>query len=364
MLKTAGQWLLATAISLVCVEIMLQAAVRLGFADLDLPSYSLKEADPFWQDINPDFGVWHPANARFRHERSCFDLIYTSNAFGMRDREATLAASSPRVVVLGDSFVEGWGVAEGQRLTDRLEALTGIRHLDFGTAGEFGSTQAYLLYTTLAAKFAHSAVIFMILPENDFLDDLPSPARLKAGARHRPYLVGTYPDYRLAYPPGAWSPDKQLSWHVKNLLREFWLTARAADHAVTLAQQMIAYWRKKGSFDPLHSYYFDYKPDEFDRLRYAIERIKAAAGDRPMLIATIPVEMDYRRAEATGMRPPLTRALEDLSARLGITYIDLLDRMHEPDRGRYYLKCDPHWSSFGHARAAAALKAWSFYRGE
>src|SRR5215472_12688294 len=110
MLKTAGQWLLAIAISLACVEAMLQAAVRLGFADLDLPSYSLKEADPFWQDVNPDFGVWHPANARFRHERSCFDLAYTSNAFGMRDRAATLPASSPRVVVLGDSFVEGWGV--------------------------------------------------------------------------------------------------------------------------------------------------------------------------------------------------------------------------------------------------------------
>lgn len=362
-MKKAGQWLLAIAISLVCVEIMLQGAVRLGLADLDLPGYSLKEADPFWQDVNADFGVWHPANARFRHERSCFDLIYTSNAFGMRDAAVTQASSAPRVVVLGDSFVEGWGVADGRRFTDRLNALTGIRHLNFGVAGNFGSTQEYLLYTTLAATFAHSAVILLILPENDFLDDLPSPARLKAAARHRPYLVGDYPDYRLTYPLGPWSPDRQAGWHFKNILREFWLGFRTADYAVTAAQQMIAYWRKKGTFDPLHSYYFDYAPEEFARLRYAVERIKAAAGERPMLIATIPLEMDYRRVAATGMKPPLTRALEELSHKLGITYFDLLDRMNAPDRSDYFLRCDPHWSPRGHAAAAAAVSSWSFYRG-
>src|SRR6266542_2928314 len=92
MVKKIGQWLLAIAVSLVCVELALQAAVRLGFADLDLPSYSLAQAQPFWQEVNADFGVWHPPNARYRHRRSCFDLIYTSNAYGMRDRDVAMAS--------------------------------------------------------------------------------------------------------------------------------------------------------------------------------------------------------------------------------------------------------------------------------
>jgi lysophospholipase L1-like esterase len=355
-------WLVAIAISLACVEIALHAAVRLGFSDLDLPGYSLAQAQPFWQDINADFGVWHPANARYRHHKSCFDLTYTSNAHGMRDRDVELASSASRVVVLGDSFVEGWGVADEHRFTERLAALTGVAHLNFGVSGDFGSTQAYLLYKTLASRFDHRAVILAILPQNDFRDDMPLPQRLRRGARHRPYLIGNYPDYALRYPAGGWPPDRQWSWQVKNVLREFWLTFRAADHAVGLGQQAIAFWRKSKMFDPLHSFYFDYAPEQLDRLRYAIERIKAIAGDRAMLIVTIPHDMDYRRAAVAGGTPPLTRALADLARTLGIAYADLLERSNAEEREQYFLSCDPHWSEAGHRLAAEVIAEWSFYR--
>ena len=361
MVKKTGQWLLAIAISLVCVEIMLQVAIRLGFADLDLPSYSLAQARPFWQDINADFGVWHPANARYRHSKSCFDLTYASNGFGMRDGPTALRSQRPRVAVIGDSFVEGWGIEDGRRFTDRLNALTGIEHLNFGVAGDFGTTQAYLLYKTLAAKFDHRAVVFTILPENDFLDDEPFPDRLQPGARHRPYLIGSYPDYRLTYPAGRWSAAKQWGWYVKNVLREFWLTFRVADYAVQFVQQRIAYWRKQPVFDPYHSWYFDYSPQELDRLRYAVEQIKAIAGDRPVLIVTIPVAMDFNRVARDRTTPPLTRELRALSARLGITYIDLLERMNPAESSRFFLPCDPHWSEYGHQVAAGIIATWSFY---
>jgi lysophospholipase L1-like esterase len=361
MVKKIGQWLLAIAISLVCVELLLQGVVRLGFVDIDLPSYSMTQARPFWQELNADFGVWHPANAHYRHRRSCFDLIYTSNAYGMRDRDVAMASPSRRVVVLGDSFVEGWGVDGGHRFTDQLAALTGIQHLNFGVAGDFGPTQESVLYKTLAAKFDHRAVILTILPENDFLDDMPFPQRLVKGARHRPFLIGHYPDYRLQYPAGDWAPDQHPRWFAKNVLREFWLTFRVGDHAVQLAQQLVAYWRHKGDFNPLHSFYFDYRPEDFDRLRYAIEQIKATAGDRPLLIVTIPVAMDYWRAASTDTTPPLTRELTDLSAKLGITYIDLLQRMNGAERDRYFLACDPHWSDLGHRRAAEVIATWDFY---
>jgi lysophospholipase L1-like esterase len=355
-------WLVAIAISLACVEIALHAAVRLGFSDLDLPGYSLAQAQPFWQDINADFGVWHPANARYRHHKSCFDLTYTSNAHGMRDRDVELASSASRVVVLGDSFVEGWGVADEHRFTERLAALTGVAHLNFGVSGDFGSTQAYLLYKTLASRFDHRAVILAILPQNDFRDDMPLPQRLRRGARYRPYLIGNYPDYALRYPAGGRPTDRQWSWQVKNVLREFWLTFRAADHAVGLGQQAIAFWHKSKMFDPLHSFYFDYAPEQLDRLRYAIERIKAIAGDRAMLIVTIPHDMDYRRAAVAGGTPPLTRALADLARTLGIAYADLLERSNAEEREQYFLSCDPHWSEAGHRLAAEVIAEWSFYR--
>jgi hypothetical protein len=191
---------------------------------------------------------------------------------------------------------------------------------------------------------------------------MPLRPRLRKGARHRPYLIGNYPDYELRYPEGGWSPRTEWSWQVKNVLREFWLTFRAADHAVGLGQQAIAFWRKSRLFDPLQSFYFDYAPEQFDRLRYAIERIKAIADDRAMLIVTIPHDMDYRRAAVAGDRPPLTNALADLSRRLGIAYVDLLERSDAAERERYFLECDPHWSAAGHRLAAEVIAEWSFYR--
>jgi lysophospholipase L1-like esterase len=340
---------------------VLQAAVRLGVASIDLPSYSIAYAKPFWQDINPHFGVWHPANARYRHQKSCFDLIYASNAHGMRDRDVTIASRSSRVVVLGDSFAEGWGAADGRRFTDRRRDLTGIEHLNFGTSGDFGPTQSYLLYKTFAAHFDHRAVIFTILPENDFLDDMPTPARLHKGARHRPYLIGTYPDYQVQYPAGAWSGDQRWGWHVKNVLREFWLTFRIADHGVQMVQRIIAFQTKKAYFDPLRSFYFDYTPEDFDRLRYAIEQIKATAGDRPMLIVTIPFATDSPRIAANPGAPPLRRDLAALAAGLGIAYVDLLEHMGG-ERKKYFLECDPHWSEAGHQLVAEVIARWDFYR--
>ena len=354
-------WLPALAISLVCIEIVLQAGVRLGMANVDLPSYSIAYAKPFWQDINRHFGVWHPPHARYRHQRVCFDLVYASNAHGMRNREVDIASPSPRVVVLGDSHTEGWGVDYGSRFTERLRDLTGIEHLNFGTSGDFGSTQSYVLYKTLAAQFDHRAVIFLIIPENDFLDDTPTPWRLAKGARHRPYLVGSYPRYELQYPAGMWTGDKGWGWHVKNLLREFWLTFRVVDHGVRMVQRIIAFETKKHTFDPMHSYYFDYTPEDFDRLRYAIEQIKAIAGDRRMLIVTIPFETDFPRTAASATPPPLRQELAALAARLDIAYVDLLEHMgREPKQ--YFLGCDPHWSEAGHELVANVIARWSFYR--
>jgi len=364
MIKKLGEWLLVIVLTLVSLEVALQAVVRLGYLDFSLPSYSLANAIPFWQTLNKDFGVWHPANAQYSHRKSCFDVIYSSNAHGMRDAEVALTASSPRTVVLGDSFIEGWGVAGGRRLTDRLQEMTGVPHLNFGTSGGFGTTQAYLLYKTLAAKFDHRAVILAILPDNDFIDDTPTPSALREGAPYRPFLVGTYPDYTLRYPPGG--PSQGSSWKTAAIaaLDEFWLTFRSRQQiGAVLTERFAGTTKAAEAANPadvdIPSYYFDYKAEQFARLRYAIEQIKQIAGARPMLIFTIPRPRDYLRAAASGTPPPpLVRALESLARDLGITYIDLLQATKNADWRGYFLRCDGHWSSGGHQAVAEQLARW------
>jgi GDSL-like lipase/acylhydrolase family protein len=350
------EWAIVLVLSLVAIEVAFQAAVRLGFVHFGLPSYSAANAVPFWQVINKDFGVWRPPNARYRHRKTCFDVVYTTNSHGMRDPKRSLSSSQPRVAVLGDSMVEGWGIADGHRLTDRLTKLTGIEHLNFGSAGGFGTTQAWLLYKTLASTFDHRAVIFTILPDNDFIDDEPEPPET-ASRSHRPYLEGRYPDYTLRLPQRLGSRQR---WEqtFNAFLDEFSLTYSARQHVIELVKSRWAALRRSIA-DPtpvaIKSYYYDYTPDQFDRLRYAVEQIKSIAGERPVLIVSVPLVRDYERVAREGKPPPLTSALRSLAANVGTSYVDLLELTKDADWPSHFLACDGHWSHEGHRVAAEIL---------
>lgn len=353
-------------IFLVILEVGLQAVVRLGLLDVSLPTYDARNAWSFWVDVDPAFGVWHLPHAEYRHAKACFDVPYRANAFGMRGGETSERHAGPRVAVLGDSFAEGWGVAEGQRLPDLLQRGTGIEHLDFGTSGDFDPVQYWQLYRTLARRFNHDAVLVMILPNNDFppggtVEDRP------ADARWGPRLTGTYPDYRVTYPPGTFAP-RPHDWQrfLVNLPGEFWLTYRTAGFMVAYVSAVRAHnagTPEDGAAQ--RSRYYAYSRAEFDRMRYAIEQIAREAGrQRRVLVVTIPRPDDFAAA-ASGRPPPLPEELRKVAQGAGIDYLDLLPAMQRDAKGlpqRWFLTCDGHWSEAGHAEAAKVIRAaWGYY---
>ncbi|MEO5587438.1 MAG: SGNH/GDSL hydrolase family protein [Novosphingobium sp.] len=351
---------------LVILELGLQAVVRLGLLDVSLPTYRAANAWSFWADIDPAFGVWHLPEARYRHAKACFDVPYRANAFGMRDAETSQRHPGPRVAVLGDSFAEGWGVADGQRLPDLLERRTGTEHLDFGTSGDFDPVQYWQLYRTLAKRFDHDAVIVMILPNNDFPPGGPADAR-DANARWVPRLTGTYPNYRVTYPPRRFAPQPR-DWQrfAVNLPGEFSLTYRTAGFMVAYVSAVRAHNAGAPAAGAVQrSRYYSYAPDEFDRMRYAIEQIAREAGGRRVLIVTIPRPDDFAAARE-GTPPPLPPALRAVTAAAGIDYLDLLPAMQADAAGKpekWFLSCDGHWSPAGHAEAAKLIRqSWAYYQ--
>jgi lysophospholipase L1-like esterase len=359
--------LFSTLLSFGLLEFGLYLASDMEILKIERPSYSFDHVVPFWVNNNEHFGVWHPPNDKYSHHKSCFKVEYRSNSWGARDRERELESGNSRVVVLGDSFVEGYGVERDQRLSDILEKRTGMEHLNFGTSGHFGPTQYGLLYEHLATRFDHDRVIVAILPNNDFKDDSYEQGKRKYSSHYRPYYVGEYPNYQLIYHREDLGLPKVKLWfkYIRGWLREFTYMGRTYEYIRAL-QRYAEAERELAEKNPVtgraESNFYDFTDKEFNLMRYSLERIVKLAGKRKVLFVTIPRESDFVRYDRDGPSP-LAQRLDDLARSIGAEYLDLLPQMAqaEIDRSKYFLSCDDHWSRYGNETAADLIQKSSLY---
>lgn len=96
-----------------------------------------------------------------------FEIKYVTNALGLRDRPLE-SDGSQRILVLGNSLVEGWGVEEEDsflRVAEQTLNQGRNRHLRLINAGMsgFGAAQSYLLGCELLEQVKPSAVVFVYI---------------------------------------------------------------------------------------------------------------------------------------------------------------------------------------------------------
>jgi len=341
-------------ITFVMLEIVLAIACAMGLVSIQKPSYRLGNVTSrFWVENNPAFGVWHGPNSSYRHITPSYNVFYQANSWGARDRERTKdSGGKKRVVVLGDSFTEGYGVEMGKRFTDLLEKATGIEHLNFGTAGSFGPTQYYLLYKTLGKEFEHDAVMVCILPFNDFLDDDFDYGRIAHASRYRPFFVGKNPNYKLTYSMKDLPAEK--SKLLENFLREFTYTGN-------MIKRLKGLLRHKSADVNLplnYAGYYDYTPEQYQRLRYVLGLIRREARGKEVIVLTIPAISDFGRSEK-GETSRLPGELASFCKAENMTYLDLFSGIQSATGG--YRSCyytgDPHWNDHGNKVTADFILA-------
>jgi hypothetical protein len=357
------------ALTVVLLEVSLAALTHFGVVKLViLPTFELVELrQPWVADVDPDFGVWHLPERTHRHRATCFDVVYHSNSYGARDEERARAAPRERTIVLGDSFMEGFGVDVEQRFSNLLEARSGRPHLNFGTSGNFGPTQYFLLYEKLARHFSHDRVLVGLLPSNDFDDDDPAFGRRTYPDRYRPYWTGTYPDYALEYiqpnlnqssygtrqrrsPADRWLRQNSYAYCAAVHVRRMLLAGDQAGHGASTMRVDDSRQTYAG--------YFDFTDEQWDRMRYSIERLSESARDQgvSLTLVLIPTATDFLRA-APGGASPLAERFSDLCRDLGADCLDLLPEMQalDDDWQAFFFDCDPHWNARGHEVAATIV---------
>lgn len=191
MAKKCGAWALALAITAITAE----TTSFLGLGLLGLPTAIV---NPPKSEKLP-WGAWGIPNTVSRKTAGCFDVAYHYNSVGARDKERSLQGAD-RWIFVGDSFVEGYGLAEKDRVSDLLEVFTDREMLNFSSSGSLGPLQYKILYEQLAAKYEHKGIVVGLLPDNDFVDNDPvwwnANKSERHWLRHRPY-------YELASDAGS-----------------------------------------------------------------------------------------------------------------------------------------------------------------
>jgi len=104
----------------------------------------------------------------FRFQNREFDDEFRVNHLGLRDEEPALVA--PELIVLGDSYAMGWGVAQDQTIAKLVERETGLRALNAGIAS-YGSVREMRLLERLdTSRLRYLAIQYC---SDDYLENGP-----------------------------------------------------------------------------------------------------------------------------------------------------------------------------------------------
>lgn len=302
------------------------------------------------------YGHRHQPNSTYEIRKNCLHCFFEFNSLGFRDAEPSLSDTSFKVAVIGDSFMEGIGVKEEERVSDLLEQKTGIPHLNFAMADK-GSTQAFVIYDKIVSNYPHDAVLLALFPINDMIDDDPSVGKNENSIR--PCWKGNYPDYELVFFPDTAPAQKDYSaW--KHFLKTHTYTYDALFY---LKESMKEKMGSRKSYP--QTGYYSYTHEQLNRIKYSLLQIKEKAGEKPLIVISIPSHRGFDKTRENKMSS-IEVPLREFCKTNNIEFIGLFETLNEaspnPDKEFYY-SCDSHWNAKGHQLATEVILQQSeFYR--
>jgi hypothetical protein len=359
--------------------LLVEAAFRLAGPNIPLDLTMAR-----FQVFDPVYGFFHRPGVSGWVRTEEFTSFVKFNTRGLRGPEVAVPkpADTFRVLVLGDSVVEGAQVAEeatmAARLHGELAALAGGRRVETVNAGVagFGTGQQLLFLEREGLGYQPDLIVLVFTIANDPADNsLAVARRWKLAAERRPFFVHEGDQLTLvpfeAPPPEPWSA-------IRTGLR---------DHSV-LFTTLELWWlgktvaRAQGSVvPPLDAEREVYLNEAGDDWRQAWEvteallaRVQATAdaAGTPLLVALSPSEWQtyddlWPKLVGSGSQaqrrfsPDAPNArLAEIAARHGIRLLDLRPTFRaEVAAGAppVIFRRDGHWTEHGHAVAARAVAA-------
>ena len=373
--------LITTLILLVALEVIAHILIGVGVfgtASINFRRYHITSAisDPnrerlFWGDFSKQAGRWRNPNTSYSALYCTGDSVFRhSNSVGATDRERTVLNSNPerkRVIILGDSFMEGMLVNDTDRVSNRLEAATGHEHLNFAINGT-SPINYYLIYKSIAKRFDHGVVLAGLLPANDFQDYSPTEAyTLVEWPIYRPYWDGHYPRFTLKY--SLSNIEQSISRNDQTPAKLYRTVDSVYSHLPFMGKVKANVLLNSGVYKIMQilsarmaskngriTRYEMFSDDELNYMRYSLQRLVNEAKGKKVVFMSIPIKNDVD-AIRNGHKNLLDSRLRQFCNQNGILFVPLLPDLlaYKGNLDDLYVDCDGHWSKKGEQFVSDAL---------
>lgn len=293
-----------------------------------------------WWTEEQKWGSWHRINKSTEHKKSCFSSIYTSNEIGARDSTfKDVMHQNDNIILLGDSFAEGYGVNYEETSQYLLEKKIKKNILNFGVSNDFGPLQYWIIYEHFSNKYNHDTVIIYFLPSNDFEDnDFVS----NNSNRHRPYYIKKGNDFDYFIPQNSIKNSHNKQSYLKSfVIDNLWLSN-------LLRVYKIFYLRLKNKQTNNYSGYFDSNIDQQKAVIHFLDKIIESDETKSFYLVSIPRHNDIIKSKEKNLNKVYWHNyfVNKSNKQINFKFIDLLEYVPENYK-KLFFKCDGHWSAEG-----------------
>lgn len=308
-----------------------------------------------WTEYHPVLGWYHQKNRKALLEGNGFSVeLHTNSAGfrGQRDYPKERVEGKKRLLVLGDSFVFGWGVQDSEVLAARVEARDpSYEVLNAGVPG-YGIDQIYLTYKHIGREYK-SDIVFIGIFDEDFWRS----TRSFADTGHaKPYFVLTRGGRELALKNVPVPPQYSLKTDQFPSVIEQGPVMRVIEKSrvyKAVRPALLKLARNLRLIDPDMSREWVLGKAILKQL---VDEIRAD-GARPVLL-TVPSQYWAQSSRPTS----LARSLQRFAQKEGVDLLDttpsFVKAVQERGLASYYIPGDGHWNAGGHELAADLIFDW------
>jgi len=305
--------------------------------------------------------------ARIRFAGPEFDVQFEINKAGFRqdaDVSPDRRPRSRRILLVGDSFTFGQGVATGERFGEKLSAaLPNVEVVNMGLSGT-GTDQQFLLYRRDGVKYEPDLVLLCYMTEN--IRRNATAARLQPDGRMVPKPKFELRDGELVLTnvpvprESRESGDNERAWQRRystGLPIPFKQQLDQYSAAYRLVRSRLGGIARAASGKRLEPFaeYDDARPEWQLTAAIIREFAKTAAANRSTFVLVIVPPQECVYEPQVGDRPH--EMLRSFAKSEGIAVIDLLPAFRKAagQPQQLYFPMDTHWTPTGHSVAAQAI---------